>query len=66
MTLNLSGLLLAGTIWMIAAVLAWPMAHPTIAVSVLIGQAVGHLAVAIWGASTTVRTRSGRDPRTGR
>jgi hypothetical protein len=46
--LDLSGLLIAGTMWMLAAVIAWPWGQPTIAAALLIGQAVGLLAVAIW------------------
>lgn len=48
MHLDLSGLLLAGTMWMLAAVIAWPWGHPAIAVALLIGQFVGFIVVAIW------------------
>lgn len=50
--LDLSGLLIAGTMWMLAAVIAWPWGHPVIAAALLIGQAVGFTAVAIWDSRT--------------
>ncbi len=65
MTLNLSGLLLAGTLSMLAAVLAWPLQHPA-AAALLIAQAATHLAVAAYRGWIASRPRSGRDPRTGR
>ncbi|SFK51131.1 hypothetical protein [Geodermatophilus ruber] len=51
MHLDLSGLLLAGSMWMLAAVVVWPWGYPAIAAALLIGQAVGFIALAIWAAS---------------
>ncbi|MPQ96387.1 hypothetical protein GB931_00295 [Modestobacter sp. I12A-02628] len=52
MHLDLSGLLIAGTMWLLAAVIAWPWGCPVIAAALLIGQGVGFLAVAIWDTRT--------------
>jgi hypothetical protein len=54
--LDLSGLLLAGTMWMLAAVIAWPWGHPDIAAALLIGQAVGFIAAAIWDTGNPPRS----------
>lgn len=56
MYLNLNAALLAFTLWLLAAVLAWPWGHPAIAGALLIGQAVGFIVLAIWngGASTSI------------
>jgi hypothetical protein len=66
MTVNFSGLLLAGTLWLLAAVLAWPLDRPNIAAWLLIGQAVGFVALAVWSSFAASRPPSGRDPRTGK
>jgi hypothetical protein len=47
MTLNLAGALLAGTVWLLAAVLAWPAGHPTAAVVLLAVQAGCYLLIAV-------------------
>lgn len=65
MTVNFSGLLLAGTLWLLA-VLAWPLDRPSIAAWLLIGQAVGLVALAVWSSLAASRPPSGRDPRTGK
>jgi hypothetical protein len=46
MRLNLSGLLLAGSVWLLAAVLAWPAGHPIAAVVVLAAQTVLYAVIA--------------------
>ena len=47
--INLTGALLAGSIWMLAAVLAWPLSRPSVAVGILAGQAVAYIALAVLG-----------------
>ncbi|TFV64606.1 UNVERIFIED_ORG: hypothetical protein E4P37_12585 [Bacillus sp. AZ43] len=47
MTLNLAGVLLAGTVWLLAAVLAGPADRPTAAVVLLSAQAATYLLLAV-------------------
>ena len=47
MRVNLAGALLAGTVWLLAAVLAWPAGHPTTAELLLTAQAVTYAVVAV-------------------
>lgn len=49
MTLNLAGVLLAATLWVLAAVLAWPADRPTAAVVLLSVQAATYLLLAVLG-----------------
>jgi hypothetical protein len=66
MTLHLAGALLAGSIWLLAVVLAWPAGSPIAAVVLLAPQAVLYAAVAIGDAATDApssRVRIRRRPR---
>jgi hypothetical protein len=44
---NLAGALLAGTVWLLAAVLAWPAGRPAAAVVVLAAQATLYAVIAV-------------------
>lgn len=67
MTLNMVAVLFAGSVWLLAAVLAWPAGHPAAAVALLAGQAGGYLAAALWAGATgrptiNVRIHGRREP----
>jgi hypothetical protein len=47
MSINLAGALLAASIWLLAAVLAWPAGHPTAAAVLLSAQALIYAVIAV-------------------
>ena len=47
MRVNLAGALLAGSIWLFAAVLAWPAGHATAAMVLLAAQAAFYAVAAV-------------------
>ena len=60
MRLNLAGALLAASIWLLAAVLAWPAGHPIAAVVLLSAQATLYAVIAVREAAAghpTIRVR---------
>ena len=65
MYLNLNAALFAFTLWLLAAVLAWLWGHPAIAGALLIVQAVGFIALALWdgrASGPTLRVRRRGQP----
>jgi hypothetical protein len=67
MRLNLAGALLAGRVWLLATVLAWPAGYPAAAVALLAAQAGLYAVIAVrdtaTGATTlNVRPRRRRSP----
>jgi len=52
MRLNLASALLAASIWLLAAVLAWPAGHPTAAIVLLSAQGLLYAVIAAGEAAT--------------